>query len=134
MNYPIAVTEAAPDHGFHVFGVYPWTRLLGRGMDEQPLHVLDSCRITGGTVVAVAERELAVRCRPLVLRDGALEVGGPVVRRIVADGLDLATGDDIALHWDHVCGRLTAEQKTTLATSTARQLRHTNTRLRKAPA
>ena len=25
--------EAAANHCFHVFGVYPWTRFLGRGMD-----------------------------------------------------------------------------------------------------
>ena len=47
---PDLAGEAAGNHCFHVFGVYPWTRFLGRGMDEQPLRVLDNCRITWGTV------------------------------------------------------------------------------------
>ncbi len=42
---PDLAGEAAGNHCFHVFGVYPWTRFLGRGMDEQPLSVLDNCRI-----------------------------------------------------------------------------------------
>ena len=28
---PDLLAESAPDHGFHVFGVYPWSRLRGAG-------------------------------------------------------------------------------------------------------
>ena len=49
---PDLAGEAAGNHCFHVFGVYPWTRFLGRGLDEQPLSVLDNCRITWGTVLS----------------------------------------------------------------------------------
>src|ERR1700742_2411974 len=58
--------EAATNHCSHVFGVYPWTRFLGRGMDEHPLNVLDNCRITWGTVVSRAGDEVEVTCRELV--------------------------------------------------------------------
>ena len=40
------------NHGFHVFAVYPWTRMLG-GSSDVPRSVLDSCRIRWGTVVGV---------------------------------------------------------------------------------
>lgn len=46
------VDEAAPNHCFHVFGVYPWSRLLGKSADEHPLSILDNCRISWGTVVS----------------------------------------------------------------------------------
>src|SRR6185437_1004623 len=42
--------EAGPTHGFHVFGVYPWSRLLLRA-PELPLRVLDNCRIRWGQVI-----------------------------------------------------------------------------------
>jgi Family of unknown function (DUF6390) len=48
---PELLCEAAGDHCFHVFGVYPWTRLLGAG-PEEPVRVLDSCRIRWGLVRA----------------------------------------------------------------------------------
>ena len=129
--------EAAGNHCFHVFGVYPWTRFLGRGMDEQPLSVLDNCRITWGTVVSrnggrrrdhVPETGLgrsvahAVRTR----RRGSLDVW--------ADGYsavpDVAVGDEVAVHWDRLCGRLGPQQVRALADSTDRQLRVTSQRLR----
>lgn len=133
---PELLDEAAGDHAFHVFGVYPWTRLLGRGMDEHPLHVLDSCRIAWGTVVTVdpAGRTARVRCRQLLFRDHGLALGEPTVRQVAHGGAatpvpDLAAGEDVALHWGRVCGRLTAAQLGALTTGTARQLRHTNARL-----
>ena len=59
---PDLACEAAGNHCFHVFGVYPWTRFLGRGMDEQPLSVLDNCRITWGTVISRAGDDVEVMC------------------------------------------------------------------------
>ncbi len=56
--------EAAPTHNFHVFGVYPWSRLLDTGM-PQPLQVLDSCRIRWGEVVGVDHDRAVVRSRRL---------------------------------------------------------------------
>ena len=44
------LAEASPTHAFHVFGVYPWSRLLETGLPE-PLNVLDSCRIGWAEVV-----------------------------------------------------------------------------------
>ena len=62
---PDLACEAAGNHCFHVFGVYPWTRFLGRGMDEHPLSVLDNCRITWGTVDSVTGDRVEVLCEKL---------------------------------------------------------------------
>ena len=128
-------SEAAANHCFHVFGVYPWSRLLGRGLDEHPLGVLDNCRINWGTVLSRAGTEVEVSCRRLAWDGNALSLSEPSQHRldIWADGYsavpDVAVGDEVAIHWDRLCGRLQPEQTRALAESTTRQLDATNQRL-----
>lgn len=128
------VWEAAPDHGFHVFGVYPWTRLLGKGMDEQPLGVLDNCRITWGTVLSTDGTTAVVTCRRLHWADGALSLTAESTRRVdVGEEAPMeepiTAGDSVALHWGRICGRLSADQIDVLESATLRQLQRTNIRL-----
>ncbi|MDH6247798.1 DUF6390 family protein [Mycobacterium sp. OTB74] len=127
--------EAAANHCFHVFGVYPWSRLLGRGMDEHPLHVLDNCRITWATVVSCTGGDVDVNARQLQWDGHELRLSEPSPRHLEVweDGYcavpDMAVGDQVALHWGRVCGRLTPDQCRALQDSTARQLSVTNRRL-----
>ena len=127
--------EAAANHCFHVFGVYPWTRLLGRGMDEHPLSVLDNCRITWGTVVSRAGDDVEVMCQGLAWDGRALALSEPSARLldVWADGYsavpDVAVGDQVAVHWGRLCGRLQPAQVRALADSTDHQLRVTSQRL-----
>jgi len=127
--------EAAGNHCFHVFGVYPWTRFLGRRMDEHPLSVLDNCRITWGTVVSCTDADVEVLCRKLAWDGRALALAEPSARMldVWADGYsavpDVAVGDEVAVHWGRLCGRLSQEQVRALAESTDRQLRVTSQRL-----
>lgn len=134
--------EAAANHCFHVFGVYPWTRFLGLkngSMDEHPLSVLDNCRITWGTVVSRAGDDVEVMCRRLLWDGRALTLSEPSVRPldVWADGYsavpDVAVGDEVAVHWGRLCGRLSAEQVRALDDSTDRQLRVTSQRLAPVP-
>jgi hypothetical protein len=132
---PDLASEAAGNHCFHVFGVYPWTRFLGRGTDEQPLSVLDNCRITWGTVRSRDGDSVEVMCRRLAWDGHALTLSEPSARRldVWADGYsampDVDVGDEIALHWGRLCGRLQSHQIQALADSTTRQLHATNQRL-----
>lgn len=132
------VCEAAANHCFHVFGVYPWSRLLGRGMDDQPLNVLDNCRIAWATVLSREADDVEVSCRGLAYADGVLTLSEPVTRRLAVstDGYsavpDVSAGDEVAVHWGRLCGRLSSEQIRTLADSTERQLRVTSRRLAQA--
>ncbi|HUE34411.1 MAG TPA: DUF6390 family protein [Mycobacterium sp.] len=131
--------EAAANHCFHVFGVYPWTRFLGGGgrqnTAEHPLSVLDNCRITWGTVVSRAGDDVEVMCQRLAWDGHALALSEPSVRPldVWADGYcavpDVAVGDEVAVHWGRLCGRLQPEQVRALAESTDRQLRVTSQRL-----
>lgn len=113
---------ARPHHNFHVFGVYPWLGLIRAGVVDQPLTVLDRCRIRWGRLLRVDRDEAHVMSRPLGWDGAALGLRGPRVERvrIAAAGRRLAAdpevGDWVALHWDWVCDRLTERQ--------VRQLRH----------
>ena len=127
--------EAAADHSFHVFGIYPWTRLLGRGPDELPLRILDNCRITPARVCERNGSTLTVRARRLRWDGGQLFLSEEIPRTIemttpAAESVSgIAIGDHIALHWDHPCGRLDTGQVERLSATTDRQLSATNHRL-----
>ena len=135
---PDLICEAAGNHCFHVFGVYPWTRFLGRGMDEHPLGVLDDCRITWGEVIARHGEQVEVLGQRLIWEGHALALTEPSARLldIWIDGYsavpDVAVGDKVAVHWGRLCGRLQPAGVRALTDSTDRQLRVTNRRLAQA--
>lgn len=113
----LETTDAAvAHHSFHVFAVYPWVSMLGRGNDAAALAILEQCRIRWGTVTFVDGDRVTVESQPLSLVDGALTLGASreesarwaVRGRSLVSGL--AAGDAVALHWDWVCDVLEAGQ------------------------
>lgn len=127
------VSEASADHNFHVFGVYPWTRLLRRG-PAPAVQVLDNCRITWARVCSRTSD--AVRVRGSQVRwDGArLSLSREHTWTVPTaaalwDGAALEAGDHVALHWNQICGLLTTEQVERVHTSTVWHLAATNRRL-----
>lgn len=146
---PDLLPEAAGDHCFHVFGVYPWSRLLGRfgactappppgASPVHPLHVLDRCRIRWGTVLSRDGEQIAVASRHLVWDGTAIGLSEPAEETVAVavDGLsflpDVAPGDHVALHWEWLCDRLSAGQVTRLHAGTLDQIDKTNRRLGRA--
>lgn len=127
--------EAAPTHSFHVFSVYPWSRLLATCQPE-PLNVLDSCRIGWARVLDVGLDRLRVLSRHLEYDGTRLRLGPPQedhidYRREGACFVDaISAGDTVAVHWGFACDRLTAEQETALESWTTWQLRVMEPRLR----
>jgi hypothetical protein len=144
---PALLSEAMPTHGFHVFGVYPWTRLLASASGPAPasatvgpaLHVLDSCRIRWGRVTAVDGDHAVVRGRRLAWDGQALRLGDetedPV--RLTEAGrafvTDVSPGDWLAVHWDRACDRLAVDELGQLRRWTDWQLAATNARLAPEP-
>jgi hypothetical protein len=131
---PELLPEATATHGFHVFGIYPWSRLLAVS-PAQPLHVLDRCRIRWGQVVSAGADHVVVRSRLLTWDGCQLGLGAPAEERVrltiggrgfVADPV---RGEWLALHWDWVCDRLAGPHRERLRRETGRQLRATNRRL-----
>jgi len=145
---PALLSEAMPTHGFHVLGVYPWTRLLSTGeavaadpaADPGPaMHVLDSCRIRWGRVTAVDGNHAMVLGRHLTWDGAALRLGAEsedAVRLAIAGRgfvTDVRPGDWLTVHWDLACERLSAEQLWQLRRWTDWQLVVTNERLAREP-
>ncbi|RBO89477.1 DUF6390 family protein [Nocardia puris] len=132
---PELVAEAAADHAFHVFAVYPWSRLLTTRAPEKPREILDNCRITPAEVVAREGSTLTVAFRPLRWDGAELTLADEVSAEVpvTIDGYaalpDTAPGDLVALHWGHLCGRLTRAQADRLVGETEDRLRVTSTRL-----
>jgi hypothetical protein len=120
---PDLLVEAAPDHGFHVFGVYPWSRLLAAG--PQPLFVLDRCRIRWGTVVGLDP--LTVSSPRLTWDGAALGLTEPTAGPVEGNGVSV--GDEVAVHWDRLVDVLRPEQGEVLRASTEARLAATNARL-----
>lgn len=139
---PGLLSEAAPTHGFHVFGVYPWSHMLPDA-PEQALHVLEQCRIRWGQVVGVDGDYVDVRAQHLSWDGFALAFGNPEHERVrfaIEGSAFVRTprpGDWLALHWGSVCERLDADNLRWLRQCTGWQLDVTNERFarqRAAPA
>ncbi|MCJ7827187.1 MAG: DUF6390 family protein, partial [Demequinaceae bacterium] len=83
---------AVPHHSFHVFAVYPWLGLLREGSLDEPLTVLQNCRIRWGRVVSVQGETAIVSSKPLVWDGRSLLLGEPRLEtaRVGAHGLGLA--------------------------------------------
>jgi hypothetical protein len=129
-----------PQHNLHVFAVYPWLGLLRAGMEGPPLEVLDRCRIRLGRVEAVEGDTVAVLERPLLF-EGSRLVQGPWQRGRARCRLGdlgpvraLRPGDLVALHWDWVCDRLSADQAGWLAACDRRNLAAVNATAWRGPA
>jgi hypothetical protein len=86
-------------------------------------------------VLSRAGDDIEVSCRRLLWDGRALTLSEPAPRplEVWADGYaavpDVAVGDEVAVHWGRLCGRLLPEQVRSLADSTERQLRVTSERL-----
>ncbi len=123
---------AVPHHSFQVFAVYPWVGLLGRG--DTARHVLDRCRIRTGVVRAVLDDHVDVTARPLIFDGARLGFGAPQLEsaqwsdggRALAGPGGLVPGDQVALHWNWVCERLSPAQAATCEAFTWRQVELTN--------
>lgn len=130
---------AAPHHAFHVFGVYPWVGLLRAGRVEQPLRVLDRCRIRWGTVEAVTGDSAVVRNRLLHWDGRRLGYGDEVVETVewAIEGTSLAgpiaAGDTVAMHWDWICDRLSGARLRRLQGWTQRHIDLVNSLPHPAP-
>lgn len=124
------VAEALPtgvaNHCFHVFRVMPWVGLLRAGVVDEPLSIVDRCRISWAEVVGPVDpgspdSRWMVRRSPLRWTGSRLVWGPPVVEA-VSSPVDVAIGDVVAVHWDWICERLSPRQLRWLQSTTLTQL------------
>jgi hypothetical protein len=127
--------DSVPTHALQVFGVYPWVGLLRTGWVEEPVRVLDRCRIRWGKVIRLGDGRAVVRFRRLVWDDRELVLGPNEDEEVVqAVAPRLAVGDWVSLHWEWVCDRITPTQLKALREGTRRELAAVNVASRSALA
>jgi hypothetical protein len=102
---------ARPHHSFHVFDVHSRVGELTHSME-----VMEKCRISWGEILAVDPAHFTIRSQPLILWQGKLVLGDPVLRRVLRQIDDkgftqnAGVGDWISVHWDWACEVLTIQQ------------------------
>ena len=127
------IERGRASHAFHVFCVYPWVGMLRAGFADQPLRVLDSCRIGWGEVVARSPGSCVVASRALRYDEPELELGEPELRTLaMPSGIaaNVVPGAIVAFHWDTVVARLDGATATNLELDTHRHLSIVNQRSR----
>lgn len=130
--------DARPHHGFHVFVVYPWVGLLRGGRVDEPLRVLDRCRIRWGQAVSVDTPESGgpgtaiVRYQPLTWDGRRLALGDHRLEAVRHTG-GVPTGAWCSLHWDWICEVLDPDQHAALRIQTRQQLAVANAAHRHGP-
>jgi hypothetical protein len=120
------VDGSLPHHSFHVLEVMPRIGLLRAGHVAAILPSMEQCLIRPARVIASDPNGLIVETRPLVMVDGRLTFGPPVVQGIRDGQVAVAPDDVIAIHWGWSCGRLTPRQSHRLRSITALAMRRAN--------
>ncbi len=126
------IEEGIPDgvanHSYHVMHVMPWAGLLRDGVVDEPLRIIDRCRISWATVIGQVDDatgdgggRVLVQRVPLVWSGSRLEFGEPQVEAVDSP-FEVDTGDVVAIHWDWICERLDQRQLGWLQRVTDRQL------------
>jgi hypothetical protein len=101
----MAVPRGCANHAFHVLVASPWVGLLRQGIVDDPLRVMDACRISWGRVIDTDERGLVVRRSPMIWTGSTPQLSGSETVS-VPTLVDADVGDAVALHWGWACERL----------------------------
>lgn len=117
----LSVPDGTANHAYHVLVASPWVGLMRDGIVDEPLAIVDSCRISWGTVVAKRGGDLMVRRTPMVWSNGRLCWGATCIERVITT-ISARVGDVVSLHWGHVCEVLTPAQLRWLVTVTHSQM------------
>jgi len=123
------IGEGVANHAYHVMHVMPWAGLLRDGIVDEPLRIIDRCRVSWATVIeptgvvrnGSGPFGVLVRRDPLVWSGSRLVFGPPVVEA-VSSPFAVDAGDSVAVHWDWICERLDRRQLCWLRRVTNRQL------------
>jgi hypothetical protein len=116
------VPAGCANHSFHVLSVSPWVGLLRGGLIDEPLGIIDDCRISWGTVLSVDGQNLLVERSPLIWSIDGLDYG-PSVPTTIQALVPCEVGDVVAIHWGWACETLDARQVAWLRHVTNSQLK-----------
>lgn len=114
-----------PHHNFHVFDVYVRAGLMNDERAPVALSLMDSCRVSWGTVVGFEGDQLVVERAPLVLAEGKLRLAEAAVSRVTRQQggqgfvAGAVVGSTVSIHWNWACDVLDASARRRLERATA---------------
>ncbi|SRR3989344_2233846 len=127
---------AVPHHTFHVLNVFTRT---GHHTVEHTLETMDACRISWGKVInqqtANSQQLIEVETNPLLMRNGKLMMGKPIIKTIqipyfyLPFTVDRLLNRKVSFHWNQFCEVLTEQQVMNLEHYTKLAIRLANTTL-----
>jgi len=121
-----SVPLAKPHHVFHVFDIYRRAGLIRSGMKTNILETMDKCRIAYGKVKSVDGNNAIIEYEPLVFFEKKLIFGKKAERKALLLDPKIKKGDEVTIHWGHVCDKITKRQKNNLIFWTKYHLDLTN--------
>ncbi|MDD5032957.1 MAG: DUF6390 family protein [Candidatus Pacebacteria bacterium] len=110
-----SIPQAKPHHVFHVFEIYRRAGLLRSGAKDKILETMDNCRIGWGTVKSINGGFALVAYSPLEFREKKLCFGKSTAKNFLLLDPSVKIGDEVSFHWNHVCDKITPDQKRNLA-------------------
>jgi Family of unknown function (DUF6390) len=109
-----------PHHSFYVMSTYASSSVadgpsLSNENASKIAGLVDSCRVSWGTVKTIGDDSLVVEYRPMEMRRGKFVLGGPKKKTVkynpqVGSFSSLRAGAVVSLHWDYACEVLTPRQ------------------------
>lgn len=133
------IKGAKPFHGFHVFDIYRQIGLLRSGTGNKIIETMDNCRIGWGKIKNISlnppgggSEKLSfgnalVEYFPLEFNNlGKLQLGKKILKNFCLIDTSLREGDNVSLHWNFICDKLTPRQKQNLIYWTNYHLNLTN--------
>ncbi len=128
--------KAKPFHGFHVLDIFRRTGLLRSANKANLLGTMDKCRIAWGRVEVIdlsrkdknfpSSGIAMVEYPGLEFYNGKLRVGENKFKKFFLLNPLIKNGDEVSLHWDYICDRITPYQKKNLIKWTNYHLRLAN--------
>jgi hypothetical protein len=119
------VPAGVANHCFHVFHVMPWAGLMRDGIVDEPLDIIDRCRVSWATVIGPAATgspgSVLVQRDPLTWTGSRMSFGEPTIE-VVDSSIEVDAGDVVAIHWNWICERLSPIQLSWLRRTTHDQL------------
>ncbi len=119
-----SVPKARPFHGFHVFDIYRRAGLIRSGNKDNVLETMDKCRIGWGKVESVDLSDknkknlffgiALIIYNPLEFFEKKIRFGGDTAGKFFLTDKLIKKGDEVAFHWDYICGKITPIQKRNL--------------------
>ena len=122
-----SLEKAKPHHNFHTLEIYRRRGFFKSNMPKKLFENMSNCCILWGKVVEKPTNGwVIVEYEPIEFFEGKLRIGIPQNKKIQLIDPSIKQWDEVSIHWNYVCDKITQKQKERLAVWTQLHLDLTN--------